>query len=270
MPRCASNRFPAGRYESAVKCAGILAHGADPAEPVASDAMCGRFTQRFTWREIVAYSRLSTPVPALNLRPRYNLAPSQNAAVLREANGVRGLAQFRWGLIPGWAKDPAIGHRLINARAESAATKPAFRAAFEKRRCLVPADGYYEWTGPRTARVPWLIVPRGGGLMAFAGLCARWRIPEDAPLRGVLAEHRPGDAVETFTILTTRASAALRPLHHRMPVVLPPEAFDAWLSGGEVALGPAPDDLLDALRVGTRVNSPRYDDPACVEPVASR
>ena len=225
-------------------------------------------TQRYTWRDVVAFSRLGLPAQALNLRPRYNLAPSQRAAVVRAEDGARRLALLRWGLIPAWADDPRIGHRLINARAETAADKPAFRAAFRRRRALVPVDGFYEWVRRGDAREPWLVFPRDGGLMALAGLWERWRVPDGARLTGSLAEYGPGDAVETFTVLTTEANAAMRPLHHRMPVILPPEAFDAWLAGGEVALGPAPDDLLAMHAVDPRVNSPRHDDPECVRPAA--
>ena len=230
--------------------------------------MCGRFTQRYSWRDVVAFSRLAMPAPALNLRPRYNLAPSQSAAVVRAEAGERRLARLRWGLIPAWGPDPRISHRLTNARAETAAQKPAFRAAFRLRRCLVPADGFYEWVRRGDAREPWLVFPRDGGLMAFAGLWERWRVPDGARLSGSLAEYRPGDLVETFTILTTAANATMRALHDRMPVILPPEAFGAWLSGGEVALGPAPDDLMAMHAVDPRVNSPRHDDPECVLPVA--
>ena len=231
--------------------------------------MCGRFTQRYTWRDVVAFSRLGMPAPALNLRPRYNLAPSQAAAVVREDDGERRLALLRWGLIPSWADDPRIGHRLINARAETVAKTPAFRAAYRRRRCLVPADGFYEWLRRGDAREPWLFFPRDQGLMAFAGLWERWTVPDGARLTGSLAEYLPGDAVETFTILTTRPNATVRLIHRRMPVILPPEAFDAWLSCGEVALSPAPDDLLAAHAVSPHVNSPRNDDPECVAPLAS-
>ena len=165
--------------------------------------MCSRFTQRFSWREVHTFLRLGTPAPALNLRPRYNLAPSQNAAVVRDEDGERRLSMLRWGLIPVWAKDPIIGHKLINARAESAAVKPSFRAVYSKRRCLVPADGFYEWRREGEVRQPWLIAPRDGGIVAFAGLWERWRVPERAVLRGSLAELRSGDIVDTFTIFTT-------------------------------------------------------------------
>ena len=229
--------------------------------------MCGRFLQRFSWAEMHALLHIAGP--AANLRPRYNLAPSQSAAVVRSGDGERRLSLLRWGLIPAWAKDPGIGHKLINARAEMAAAKPAFRAAFAKRRCLVPADGFYEWRREGSLRQPWLVARRDGAPMAFAGLWERWRVPEGAALRGALAERRPGDVVETFTILTTEANATVRALHHRMPVILPPEAFAPWLAGAPVALGPAPEDLLAMHRVGLRVNHPRNDDPACAAPLAS-
>jgi len=229
--------------------------------------MCGRFTQHLTWRD--AHALLSLAGPAANLRPRYNLAPSQHAAVVRSDTGERRLSMLRWGLVPAWAKDPGIGHKLINARAETATVKPAFRAAFSKRRCLVPADGYYEWRREGAVRQPWLVARRDGAPMAFAGLWERWRVPEGAVLRGSLAERRPGDVVETFTLLTTEANAVIRALHPRMPVILPPEAFEPWLSGEEVRLGPAPEDGLAMHRVGLRVNNPRNDDSECVVALAT-
>ena len=230
--------------------------------------MCGRFTQRFSWREVHAFLRLGGG-PAANLRPRYNLAPSQNAAVVRNDCGERRLSMLRWGLIPAWAQEPRIGHKLFNARAETAAVKPSFRAAFSKRRCLVPVDGFYEWRREGSARQPWLITRRDGGPMALAGLWERWRVPEGTVLRGSLAERRPGDVVETFTILTTEANDTMCTLHHRMPVVLRLEALEPWLSGDDVRLGPASEDLLVMHRVGRRVNNPRDDAPECVVPLAA-
>ena len=232
--------------------------------------MCGRFTQRFSWREVHTFLRLGTPGPALNLRSRYNLAPSQNASVVRDEDGERRLSMLRWGLIPGWAKDPSIGHKLINARAETAAVKPSFRAAYSKRRCLVPADGFYEWRREGEVRQPWLIAPRDGGIVAFAGLWERWRVPaEGAVLRGSLSERRPGDVVETFTILTTEANETMQVLHHRMPVILAHEAGERWLAGDDVPLGPAPEDVLAMHPVSTRVNHPRHDDSECVASLAT-
>ena len=228
---------------------------------VASPSMCGRFLQRFAWDDLCAFLRFEGP-PA-NLQPRYNLAPSQRAAVVRNDAGESRLSLVRWGLIRAWAKDPGIGHKLINARAETAVVKPAFRVAFSKRRCLVPADGFYEWRREGAVRQPWLVARRGGGPMAFAGLWERWRVPEGTVLRGSLAERRPREVVETFTILTTEANATMRALHHRMPVILPEETFGLWLMGEDVQLGTAPEDWLAMHRVALRVNNPRYDDPEC-------
>ncbi len=228
--------------------------------------MCGRFTQRFSWREVHAF--LSLIGPAANLRPRYNLAPSQSAAVVRsDAAGLQ-LSMLRWGLIPAWARDHRIGNKLINARAETAAVKPSFRAAFSQRRCLVPTDGFYEWRREDSGRQPWFIARPDGGPMAFAGLWEHWRVPRDAELRDSRAEHQPGDVVETFTILTTEANETLRALHHRMPVILSPERFEPWLRGEEVQLEPAPENLVVAHRVGRRVNNPRDDDPQCIVALA--
>ena len=157
--------------------------------------MCGRFTQRMSWRELHELMDLvGTP---LNLRPRYNAAPSQDVAVIRSgdpgsrsgASGGRTLAMLRWGLIPAWAKDPAIGHRLINARSETAAEKPSFRAAYRHRRCLIPADGFYEWRREGKTRQPWLFGLQGGAPFVFAGLWERWTVPAGAALTGSLAER---------------------------------------------------------------------------------
>ena len=228
--------------------------------------MCGRFTQRFSWREV--HALLSLSGPALNLRPRYNVAPTQDVAAVRAEEDGRRLAMLRWGLIPSWAKDPRIGSKLINARAETASTKPSFRAAFRGRRCLVPADGFYEWTGRGSVRQPWLIGLEGGAPFAFAGLWERWTVPEGLELAGSLAARRPGDVVETCTILTTSAHEAVAAIHHRMPVILPPEAFDSWLGGESVALEPFAPPTLTVQPVSTLVNRVSNDDPRCIEPVA--
>ena len=228
--------------------------------------MCGRFTQRFTWREV--HEALSLFGTALNLRPRYNVAPSQNVAAVRLEHGERRLSMLRWGLIPAWSKDPRIGAKLINARLETAATKPAFRAAWKaRRRCLIPADGFYEWTGRRgSTRQPWLIAMEDGALFAFAGLWERWVVREDAVLKGSLAELAPGDTLETFTVLTTEASAAVAPVHHRMPVIVPPSRISPWLAGEDVALEPWPESMR-VRPVSAFVNKPSNDDPRCIEPV---
>ena len=230
--------------------------------------MCGRFTRHRPWSEIHEIMGLIGPPP--NLQPRYNIAPDQDAITVCTREGGRRIRKMRWGLIPHWAKDPAIGRKLINARAETAAEKPSFRHAFRERRCLVPADGFYEWSGRGRARQPWLIAAKDGGLLAFAGLWSRWRIPEGAMLPGSLAEYRPGDVVETFAILTTAANETVSPIHDRMPVIVPEGAFGPWLAGAAVALDPAPDDLLAAQRVSLHVNNPRNDDPGCLAPATAQ
>ncbi len=226
--------------------------------------MCGRFTLRASSEDVAAFFETNGPVP--ELRPRYNVAPSQPVAAVRAEKTSRELAMLRWGLIPRWAKDPAIGFRLINARAETAHEKPAFRDAFAARRCLIPADGFYEWQRRGERRHPWFIGAKTGGVFAFAGLWERWRVRADARLGGTLADARPGDTVETCTILTTAASALLAPIHDRMPMILPRDAFGPWLAGETVTLDPYPSEALSAHRVSSLVNHPENDDPRCVEP----
>ena len=226
--------------------------------------MCGRFTQRFTWAQVHAFLSLLRTAP-LNLRPRYNVAPGQRAGVVREDGSGRRFDMLRWGLVPAWAMDPRIGYKCINARSETARSKPAFRAAFGERRCLVPVDGFYEWTGKgRGMREAWLIERVDGALFALAGLWESWRVREGAPLTGELATLQPGDLVETFTVLTTEAHPTLAAVHHRMPVVVAAQDFEAWLGGGNIALAPSGGFVL--RRVGTRVNNARHDDPRCIAP----
>ena len=167
-----------------------------------------------------------------------------------------------------WAKDPAIAYKLINARSETVSGKPSFRSAYRRRRCLIPADGFYEWTRRGKTKQPWLIGPKDGGVFAFAGLWERWTVPEGTALTGSLAELRPGDVVETCTILTTAANGVVARVHNRMPVILPPGVFDPWLEGEEVPLGPYPADAMTIHPVSTLVNKPANDDPRYVEAVA--
>ena len=188
----------------------------------------------------------------------YNIAPTEAAPVMRLADGRPTVALLRWGLIPYWAKDPAMGSRLINARADTLAQKPAFRDAYRRRRCLVPASGFYEWQRIPGGKQPWYVTSADGAMLAFAGLWERWRLPG-------------GDPVLTFTIVTTDANAKLKDIHERMPAILEPEDFDAWLSDENPRriLRPYPAELLAAYPVSTGINSPQNDDPTLVEPLQS-
>ena len=195
---------------------------------------------------------------------RYNVAPTQNAPVVRsEPNGDLVLQMMRWGLVPSWAKDPGIGSRTINARSETAASLPAFRGAFKARRCLVPASGFYEWqvaSGGRS-KLPWYFRLRDGGVLCFAGLWERWQGQGTAP-------------IETFTILTTTPNGLLKSLHDRMPAVVRPEFREAWLRAGELpsnvrseVFAPLHEVQMEGYRVGTGVNSPAHDAPDCIRQV---
>jgi putative SOS response-associated peptidase YedK len=195
---------------------------------------------------------------APHVQPRYNVAPMQDVPIVRlNAAGERELVEVRWGLVPRWAKDPSIGNRMINARGETVATKPAFRNAFRRHRCLVPANGFYEWqAAPDGHKQPLWIGMKDAGLFGFASLYERWLGPDGHPL-------------DTCTILTTDANNLIAKLHDRMPVIVAPEDYARWLDPDE----PGPQDLVkpfDAGRmtyypVSTRVNSVRHDDPSCIE-----
>jgi putative SOS response-associated peptidase YedK len=222
--------------------------------------MCGRYTLTPSADELVEVFDVDE-LTFEDWAPRYNLAPTQDAPVIiRGPEGERRMGLMRWGLVPGWADDPGIGNRLINARSETVARRSAFREAFASRRCLVPADGFYEWQrregegSGKPVKVPHWIHRPDRRPFAFAGLWERWR-----PSNG-------GDALVTFTILTTAPNARVRPLHDRMPVVLPDRrAEDGWLSAGDAALlAPAPDDYLEAWPVSTAVNRPANEGPELV------
>jgi putative SOS response-associated peptidase YedK len=195
------------------------------------------------------------------LAQRFNISPTQQVATVRPAGQGRELALLRWGLVPSWADDLSIGYKLINARAETVADKPSFRLALRSRRCLVLADGFFEWAKAGGKKQPYYFRLREGKPFAFAGLWERWT--------------KGGEPVESCTIVTTGANELVRPVHERMPVILPPESYGAWLDP-EVQdrerllplLRPYPTEGMVAGPVSTRVNSPRNDDPGCIEPAA--
>ncbi len=230
--------------------------------------MCGRFS-------------LTTPLEGLralflfeespNLPPRWNIAPTQQVAAVRaDADGQRHLAMLRWGLVPGWAKELSIGARMINARGEGVAEKPSFRQAFAKRRCLIAADGFYEWqTQGKGPKQPFRMEFADRRPFAFAGLWERWRNPA--------AE---GALVETCSIITTSANTLLAPIHDRMPVILAPDSFAAWLDAGtapaalQALLRPYPDGdggygPLGAYAISTQVNAVANDGPELLLPLAA-
>lgn len=205
--------------------------------------------------------------------PRYNIAPTQPAPVVRAnvANGRRVLDWLRWGLVPSWAKDLAVGNQLVNARSETLASKPAFRHAFRQRRCLVVADGFYEWQRQGKRKQPFYITAADGAPLAFAGLWERWT-PAVAPASGAGAP----DTVESCTIVTTAASECMSALHDRMPVILPRAAWPAWLNPGlddpaalQELLNRCIGDGLISHPVDTLVNSPANDSQRCIEPLTS-
>ncbi len=196
-----------------------------------------------------------------DLQPRYNIPPSQPILAVRELDGVRAAAMLRWGLIPFWSKDPKIGYKLSNARSETAAEKPSFRAAFKARRCIIPATGFYEWKRAGTAKIPHFIRLRSGAPMAMAGLWESWQ-PSDG-----------SEPLETCTILTTGPNELMADIHHRMPVLLPPQEWDDWLAPNaereylRSLMVPYKADEMEAHPVSTRVNSARNDGPDLVEAV---
>jgi putative SOS response-associated peptidase YedK len=223
--------------------------------------MCGRLTLT-TPAQVVAEHFDVAEVPSLT--PRYNIAPSQPVVVVRQRRSVpeRRLEMRIWGLVPPWAREPAIGARLINARAETVTQKRAYRDAFRRRRCLVAADGFYEWQPRgRNLKQPYHVTPEREELFAIAGLYERWAGAE-------------GRTLDTCTLITTEANERMRAIHGRMPVLLPRDAWSAWLDpdarGAEelqALLRPSSEESLRLQPVGLRVNDTRHDDPECIRPV---
>jgi putative SOS response-associated peptidase YedK len=225
--------------------------------------MCGRFTTTFEFSEIRVRWNLDRDLPKYT--PRFNVAPetSPNIPVIIRQKGVNECRLMQWGLIPSWAKDPSIGNQMINARAESLIEKPAFKDLVRSGRCLVPADGFYEWRKEGKRKVPMWVHLKTKEPFALAGLWDVWRKPD-------------GKRVESFTIITTEPNELVRPVHNRMPVILRPEDEEQWLDATRTSfvkakslLKPYPDELMDAHDVSPIVNSAKYDGPECIQPVAS-
>lgn len=224
--------------------------------------MCGRYTLTQPGEVLLDLGISDDEIEDLEppLTPRFNIAPTQDLPVVRQKDGDRHVARLRWGLVPFWAKDLAIGNQMINARSEGVADKPAFKAAFKRRRCLVPADGFYEWQKVGKVKQPYYLQLADHSGIAIAGLWERW--------------DKGPEPVESFTLLTTRANEKVAQLHDRMPVLLIGKQRDAWLdpdAGADVLQGlfePQPADLITFTPVSRLVNNARFDGPECIQPIA--
>jgi putative SOS response-associated peptidase YedK len=221
--------------------------------------MCGRYTLASPTERLA--EEFGVDASSIELAPNYNVAPTQGVAAVLEEGGQRRLEVLRWGLIPPWADDPGLGSRMINARSETAPGKPSFRRAFRERRCLIPADGFYEWQRTNGAKQPYYIHMEDGRPFAFAGLWESWSKGGEGEIR-------------TCTILTTGANALVGEVHDRMPVILAHDAYDVWLDPASERdeltglLAPYPEDEMEAYPVSRFVNSPSNNDPRCIEPAA--
>jgi len=209
--------------------------------PCDNRPMCGRYALHAN-PEVVALMFGLSEIPAY--QPRFNIAPAAQVLIIRKNEA----AMVRWGLVPRWAKDPSIGARMNNARAETVAEKPSFREAYRKRRCLIPASGFYEWTLENGRKQPYYVYPSAGELFAFAGLWEPWQ------------------DLQTCAVITTDANAKMRAVHDRMPVIVPRAEYANWLEGGEGLLQPCPDEAIAIRRVGRAVNDARNDNPRLIEP----
>lgn len=226
--------------------------------------MCGRYALSATAAELIEHFQL---LACPEFPPRWNIAPQSSTPVIRQKPGTGRVGQLvRWGLIPSWAEDPSIGAKLNNARGETVAEKPMFRSSFARHRCLIPANGFYEWQpiteAGKTRKQPFYIHPTASGsFFAFAGLLAAWPSPE-------------GDVVVSTAIITTGPNAVMAPIHNRMPVILQPGQFDAWLDPEnhdvgalKAVLEPCRPELMAAYPVSPAINSGRFEGPECIEPV---
>jgi putative SOS response-associated peptidase YedK len=222
--------------------------------------MCGRFERSSSVDTIIREFRLNKT--SLEMAPSYNIAPSQDILVIRiDHEGIKQLAACRWGFIPSWAKDPSVGFKTINARAETVASRPMFRSAFKIQRCLVVADGFYEWEKREKGKIPFSIHLRSGKPFGLAGLYSTWTSPD-------------GAGICTCTIITTDANEMIGPIHDRMPVIIPKDKEDLWLDPGVQdqnllleMLRPYPPKEMEMYEVSPRVNSPKYNSAEAIRPL---
>ncbi|PSB28884.1 SOS response-associated peptidase [Chlorogloea sp. CCALA 695] len=217
--------------------------------------MCGRFTLSQPTDAIASAFNIAQIPP---LEPRYNIAPTQLIpSILSAPGGEKQLQMLRWGLIPSWAKDAKIGAKLINARAETVSEKPSFKAAFKRRRCLIVADGFYEWQRQEKQKQPYYFRLQNSQLFAFAGLWEQWKSPDE-------------DIINSCTVLTTEANDLLRPIHDRMPVILESKDYELWLDSEaqqpqlQQLLRPYQAALMTSYTVSTKVNNPKNNTPECI------
>jgi putative SOS response-associated peptidase YedK len=218
--------------------------------------MCGRMVMELT-PELLATVFGTPKVPTLV--PSYNIAPTQMVHIVRQVSDHRTLDSMKWGLVPTWAKDPAIGNQMINARSETVAEKPSFRHAIKYRRGIIPASGYYEWLHEGKAKIPYYFRMKDGSPIGFAGIWEEWKAPDSTLL-------------QTFSLLTTKANKLVEPIHDRMPVILAPDEYPTWLNKHltspeqlQQLYQPYPSDLLEAYPVSERVNSPRNNSPENIQ-----
>ena len=221
--------------------------------------MCGRYAQRTDPKRLAKEFKVAE---VLNVEPRYNIAPTQEVLAVRESPDGREMTLYKWGLVPSWAKDASVGAKLINARGETVTEKPSFREAFRRRRCVIPADGFYEWQRKNGRKQPFFFRMMDERPFGFAGLWERW-------------EGEGGEVINSCAILTTEANEVLRPVHDRMPVILHPDDYELWLGAEARELGlvkemlrPYPAEEMVGYPVGRGVNSPRNQGAGLLERAA--
>jgi putative SOS response-associated peptidase YedK len=226
--------------------------------------MCGRAYSTYTEEELFLRYLSGRPVKIPVLKPRYNIAPSQDVVILRQVENQKQFDLFKWGLIPFWAKDTKVGYKMINARAETVGEKPSFKNAYQKRRCIIPLSGFYEWKRDQQVKRPYCIFMKDHTIMSLAGIWERWKSPQE------------DQEVFSFSIITTQANSLMEKIHDRMPVILDQKDEEAWLDPKNESiselnrlLDPCPSEKIDAYEISSLVNSPKNDVPQVLKPTAA-